>query len=84
MRPFLQGIDILSPRSSLAHLVPVHVDPEGVGVAAVVEEEQGREEGGAELHCLGGRDSSQGGVGDNAADLERVFIGRCRYLLFLV
>ena len=52
-----------------AHLVPVHVDPEGVGVARVVQQQQGREQRGAELLRVGRGHSGQGGVSHHPAHL---------------
>ena len=48
----------------------VNVDPERVGVAAVVEQEQGGEKAGTELHSFWSCDARQSGVTDDAADLK--------------
>ena len=53
------------------HLVAVHVDPESVGVARVVEQQQRREQRRAELLRVGRGHAGQGGVSHHPAHLCR-------------
>ena len=53
------------------HLVAVHVDPESVGVARVVEQQQRREQRRAELLRVGRGHAGQGGVSHHPAHLRR-------------
>ena len=57
-----------------SYLGSVDVNPEGVGVAAVIEQEKGGEEAGPELDSFGRRDAGEGGVRDDATDLVEVVL----------